>query len=431
MATRKELLTTNVGFSDGKKHYLSGNGLPGSSAETDDAPKGSEYTDLETGIKHHKETAGAGADKWVASPTKRDLDAVVNGVSWREPVTVLDSASTTVAEAEATLESTGSLDGVTIEDGDRVLLSALSAESKNVYIATGGGASWTLTEDPDNTATAGDTVYIEGGTEGGSRFTYNGANWVATDKQSRDELGYIRAFIGKDAGGSEGATFTSTNHIANGDSLEAALGKIDAELGANISAGQTRTVGQVVDTSVGANVLALDSAIGADPTSVLNIGSNKTINENLSTLDAVLGNRPADANYIANANTVGQNLSALDTAVADQMARYSAENVTAKTVIGQASVAATVCTKWLVEVTYGSDVTRRKFVEISAAHNGNSLTLATDVQSVITSDITVGTPIAGLDISVELTGADPSTQTLDLTVTAPAAVNVKALRLKV
>lgn len=43
---------------------FAGSGVPGGTTETDDAPKGSIYSNLDTGVIYRKNTAGAGTDKW-------------------------------------------------------------------------------------------------------------------------------------------------------------------------------------------------------------------------------------------------------------------------------------------------------------------------------------------------------------------------------
>jgi len=431
MASNKDFLRTNVGFSDTRINYLSGTGVPGDTVVTNESPKGSRYTDITTGLEYRKISQGTGSDKWEQNPTKEDVDSLISGVSWREPVVVVDLVSTTIAEAISSMETDGGLDGVTLEDGDRILLTQLSAETNNVYIVGIDGASFTLTEDPENVVSVGDTVYVEDGAEASSRYSYNGAQWIPTDRQSRDELNYIRTFLGKDAKGSETPTYNTNNHVANGDSLELGIGKIDTALGAKVTTGAVRTKGAITDASVGTNILALDTAIGADMPSTNLVDNSKSLSQNLSAVDAYVGSKVSDGEYIRNANTVGQNLSALDNALNDQITHYGTDNVTSKQVIGNFSVASTTSAKWMVEITSASDVSRKKIIEYNVFHNGNTITAATDVSSVVVSEMSVGAAFSGLTVQFEIQGTDAAEQTIDLSVTASAAVNVKAVRIKV
>ena len=77
----KRLFKSPVGFADDGKSYLSGTGAPGADASYEDAaPVGSEYSDLSTGLKYIKDTAGTGTDKWAALAVGGDLTGIQNEV---------------------------------------------------------------------------------------------------------------------------------------------------------------------------------------------------------------------------------------------------------------------------------------------------------------------------------------------------------------
>lgn len=214
---------------DATTEILNGSGAPGGNSETDNAVVGSLYLD-EAGGLFLKETAGAGADKWQKQASEAYVDnATGSTLSWREPVVAHDDATTSIASAPTTV------DGVTINSGDRVLFSAISAgDGKNVYIYGGGGVG-DYAEDINN-ETSGDTVYVQNGTTyAGHRFTYNGTNWVRTDQSSIDEDGFIRTFIGKNAAGSESPSYSSATIVTQGGNLEAAVGELDAQVNTNVS----------------------------------------------------------------------------------------------------------------------------------------------------------------------------------------------------
>lgn len=113
-------------------------------------------------------------------------------LSWREPVRVKDDTIYVgVAGAEAALNSgspLGTLQGVQIKDGDRILYTgiAVSAGSpvvfgsplttRNVYLVNGTpGSGATLVEDT-NVETHGDTVYVIDGDSAGAVFAYDKTN---------------------------------------------------------------------------------------------------------------------------------------------------------------------------------------------------------------------------------------------------------------
>jgi hypothetical protein len=104
--------------------------------------------------------------------TKEYVDAATGG-SWREPVIVKDDAVyTDLTNAEGSM-NTGSVDGIPVTGGDRILYTAISGEPKNIFIINGTpGAGATLVEDT-NTVSHGDTVYVNEGTNENNVYSYN------------------------------------------------------------------------------------------------------------------------------------------------------------------------------------------------------------------------------------------------------------------
>ena len=202
-------------------------GPPGASGDSTTVPAGSIALDYGSTPRalYVKHTPGSGTDKWVKVAGVDDLGQL----SWREPVVAHDD---TVATIPSALGATDTRDGVTVNDGDRVLFSNISGgDGPNVYIFTEESAPAAgdgfYTEAP-NDESAGDFVYVIGGTEfGGDTWNYNQAgNWVLHSQEaSQDELGWIRQFIGKTTAGDTSTTepnYTSTNHVADLDDLVAA-----------------------------------------------------------------------------------------------------------------------------------------------------------------------------------------------------------------
>ena len=243
------LFDIDLGLSiEDKLHLLQGAGAPGGTATTDAAPVSSIYGDTQTGDLYIKVQPGPGTSAWKKLATS---EQVASQISWREPVVVADLTATTLPTGTATQPIV--VDGVTINDGDRVLFGALTTHP-NVYIYD--QATGTFVEDI-NEETIGDTLYVSSGTNNGKRYTYTASGWVQTDGTTQDELGFIRTFIGKNAAGSELPSYTSTNFVTQGGSLEQAIGELDQEIGPNVTAGEvvspTNTVNQ--------NIQALDGFV--------------------------------------------------------------------------------------------------------------------------------------------------------------------------
>lgn len=114
--------------------------------------------------------------------------------------------------AAETAVNTGSIDGVTVAAGDRILFTGITGENKHVFTVTGTpGSGATLTE-ITNTLENNDAILVDEGTAAGCQFHYNQplTDWVKTNP-NLDEQGFIRALVGKTGAGSETPDYTSTN----------------------------------------------------------------------------------------------------------------------------------------------------------------------------------------------------------------------------
>lgn len=245
---------------DYKIQILTGDGIPGLTGDSTTAFVGSIYSDhnVATPKVYKKHSAGAGADKWVELVDKTYVDSLVNGISWREPVKVMDTntyVDITAAETAANIGDT--VDGVTILAGDRILFTDLTTGGDNVYIVSGSTGAWTFTEDA-NLSTDGDALLIQEGTSAEDQYSYDGSIWLRIGGSLNNlELSYIRDFVGKTAAGIESPTYTEQNFINSGDNLEAAIDKLDIAIGAAVTDG-----GQILTTnSINQNIQALDNEI--------------------------------------------------------------------------------------------------------------------------------------------------------------------------
>lgn len=271
-------------------YIIQGNGLPGGdAAEQDDATIGSLYlqTDAETNNLQlywkYRTTQNSFGD-WQQVVSKEFLNSVINGISWREPVSVLDN--TTYANVAA-IPVTGTIDGVVLSDGDRVLFTDLTTGNDNVYIWDAGGTSWT---ESTNTPTDGDTILVKEGTSAEEQWTYDGTTWVQTGGASNaNELGFIRDFIGKNGTGAENPLYTSITNITQNSSLESVIGELDATIGDNTFTDQN-FINSV--NTVNTNLNVLDVQLGTGNHSSLHIiDDDNTVTENFTAIDFVLGDR--------------------------------------------------------------------------------------------------------------------------------------------
>lgn len=424
---------------DEAAQFLTGTGAPGAAGDTSTAPRGSYFTDTATGDLYLKVAQGVGTDKWKRMATEDYVATVAStGLSWREPVAVIDTTATDVATLKADLDTDDLIQGVAVTQGMRIL-GASVAGNKNIFVVGGVSGDWTLTEDL-NPETAGDTTYVIGGDEGGKTFQYDGSDWVWIQGSASDEDAFIRAFIGKDGAGNELPLYTSTNVVANNDSLEAAAGKLDAEAGyANAFMGKTDAGNEMPDYS-SVNIVAdddsltaaigkLDAAIGAAVVDGEVILSANDVNENITALDSevesindYLGKTVGDATpdyssteFVADDDSLTTAISKLDAALAATSLTSTLTNVTSITAI---DTVAAVTAEWDVFVRETATPTRVRAFKVFAMHNG------TDVDSTIFATLTRGGAINGFAATVTFSGGN-----LVLNIQSTSAVDVKAQRL--
>ena len=448
--------------------YLQGVGAPGTSGDSTTVGVGSVYTDTSSGFLYTKYLAGSGTNKWERMASETYVNNAVGAtISWREPVKVNDT-TTTVPVITGGTPGTDTIDGQTINTGDRVLFSGATAVgSRNVYIYDAGSGNYT--EDV-NAETNGDALYVQLGSDAGKQFIFNGTNWVQSAQSSLDELGFIRTFIGKSAGGSEATDYSSNNIVVDGTSLETAIGALDLKVGANVTTGGVIVAGntvnaniqsisdalgsavtngnfilaanttgqnlQSIDTHLGANfaagnyitlnqtvlgaVTALDTAIGANVANGNFILAANKVQANITALDAEIGANVVNGDYILAANTVNQNIAALDAAVGETTLSTSATNVTSITTVDTAPVGAGVA-KWFVRAELVSDTTRVYATEVYALTDDGTNSDYTKYAT-----LKLGTSIPGLAVTVDTSGG-----ALRLRVASTGAVNVIARRASV
>jgi hypothetical protein len=417
-----DLYRVSLGFAidedDGTEagHILSGSGAPGGDgAEQDDAPVGSIFlrTDASSTISvvYQKITDTNATADWVQSASKDYVDNLINGLSWREPVLVLDSttyADITAAETAANVGDT--VDGVTITVGDRLLFTDLTTGNENVYEVSGSSGNWTFTED-SNTATDGDAVLVQEGTNADQQWVYDGTDWVQFGGASSNaELGFIRTFIGKSAAGSETPTYSSTNIVTSGTSLEAAIGDLDAAMGDQTYTEQNYvTNGQTFTASIDALDINLQDAF-----------------------DAIGDRTYTEQNFVTDGQTLTASIDALDIALGDvtSLQTSSATGITTATTVDTVLVDDVRASKWFVYAFDEGDPTQVRAEEVYAVHDGTASADATEVDWNRASRLRLNGNISGFDIDVVLAGTGAA-QTMGLQITSTDTVTVYATRLDV
>ena len=216
---------------DGLVQVMAGSGAPGAAGDASLAPIGSFYLDYTNGQIYIKRTAGTGTDKWLRTQNSDDMTAALNGLTWRVPASIYSTALYANLTAAQVAANTGTIDGVTVTTGARILFDNITGSNKNVYIVTGTvGAGATLVEDA--AAVKGEALFVQNGSGGGKQYAYNGTAWVQQGAASATEIGYIQNFVGKSSDGNSTPTYTSQTNVSNGQSLDTAIGTLDATIGA-------------------------------------------------------------------------------------------------------------------------------------------------------------------------------------------------------
>ena len=371
-----------------KADILQGSGAPGADSGIQDAaPIGSLYlrTDaVANNLQLYVKVASTNsASDWKAQTTKEYVDAVVQGLSWREPVVANDTAL--YADASA-FPVSGTVDTVVLADLDRVLFSNVTlAGDNNVFVWHSGTSTWT---EDTNAESAGDALLVTNGTKADQQWVYSGvtSGWVQlTNATSLAELAYIRTFIGKSAAGSITPTYSSTEVVTPGTSLQTAVGALDAAIG----------TGNIVNT--GGNY-----AVTSDGTWAPSPGSN-TITGLVDNLNAAIGDRSYTLNnVVTDGEAVAVSVEKLDLAVGvlqNNTLVISGTNVAASsTVVDSIDVTAASEMLWMIQVRENATPTKRRSNEVHAMSDGTS------VDHTTYAGLTLGGAIAGFAITVDVSG---------------------------
>lgn len=396
-------------------NVLVGVGAPGGDTGVQDsAPVGTIYmrTDAETdGLQvYWKFQDTDSTDDWKQSADKAFIQAAVNGLSWREPVRVLDT--TTYANLAAALAAANTspykVDGVAITAGDRILFTDLTSGTENVYIVSGTPGSFVFTQDLDNTLTDGDALLVlEGNTHADQQWIYDGgtSQWVQFGSAvSTLELSYIRTFIGKIAAGATPTEplYPSNNIVLDASDLTYEIGRLDDAVGnltfttPNLLVNYTDTLGTrsspgtAATDNITTNLQLIDDAFGSG--NITNTGGNYTISDdatwnggtlNLTTLIDQLNEGIGNATFTSNGtnifngdstNTSINNLNEALIVVQDESLTIKGSQTAAVTrIMDYIAVADATEVRWMIQTRRTSNHPDRRAVEVHAITDGTNV----------------------------------------------------------
>lgn len=379
--------------SSSNANILQGILAPGGDAGIHDAaPIGSIYmrTDVETdNLQLYTKWSASfnSAQDWRVMATKEYVDAVALGLSWREPVKVIDN---TLYANAAAFPITGTIDGVALTNGDRVLFGNVTVGTdENIFIWNSGTSSWVQ---DGNAETDGDSVLVKAGTNAETQWVYDGANWVQFGGASNAaELTYLRSFIGKTGPGAENPTYTSTNVVTQATSLETAIGALDAVQGngaiTNDTTDNVGTFYSITDdlTSSGGTLTITDIA-----NQLNNAIGNRNYTNSVSTTNLVDGETTAQSIEKLNNNLIG---------VINQGDSFTYSNITGLNTIDTLPLVDATEVKWLVQYRSTGIPANRKAVEVHGLTNGTLVDHTT--YAVIKTGATINAPI-----TIAISGSD-------------------------
>jgi len=370
-------------------NILQGAGVPGGDSGVQDAaPRGSIY--LMTGADSNSlqtyfkwSTVNNSSADWRQVASKEYVDAVASGISWREPVHVLDA---TLYANAAAFPTTGTIDSVALNNGDRVLFpNVTTGTDKNVFIWHAGTSSWT---EDTNQETDGDAVLVQAGSKAETQWVFDGVNWVLFGgSASQAELGFLRDYVGKTGPGAETPTYSSTNVVTQSSNLESAIGALDAVNGnGTITNDTTDNVGTLY-------ALTDDLTQG---------GGTLTVTSALNQLNNAIGDRSyTQNNVVVDGESAAASVEKLDIAVGSLQAQGDTINltnvvVTTPTTVDTIATTAATEVKWIIQVRETATPANRQASEIHVITDG------TTVDFTRYGVLKIGSAIAGLIISSDI-----------------------------
>lgn len=302
-------------------NVLQGAGTP-STTDADNAPVGSVWLNTTSAGNNlqfwWKHTAGTGVDKWTQAADTSYVSAAVQGISWREPVIVND---TTLYADNTAFPTGGTVDGIPIPNGGRVLFSNVTAAGdRNVWIWNSTTSTWT---EDTNAESDGDALFVQQGTYAEGQWAFDGTNWFQFGGSSNTEILNIRNFVGKDAAGANYPNYVSNDIVTDGKDLRLGISQLDDAIGllqfTNNFVISDFTPGTIQDPDNGASTTSVSDITDALNKLDATYGSGLVTN--------VTANFPLSANFVwaSGTLTLTSAFNALNDAIGDR--NYSLNNI--------------------------------------------------------------------------------------------------------
>ena len=233
--------------------------------------------------------------------TKAYVDSVVNGLQWKAPVRVASTANVLVSNP-----GTAVFDGITLSNGERILLKSQTSHSEDgIYVFNGSAAALTRAADMDAVGeTKGATVFVlEGSTNADKAFTQT-AEIVTLGTTAMNWVQFGGAGSTYTAGNGLTESPAGTFNVANTDgALNVSANSVDLATGV-AGAGLTLTSG-VLAVGAGTGISVAADAVAVDTSVVVrkfaqSIGNGSltsiAVTHNLGTQDVTVSVRDASSN---------------------------------------------------------------------------------------------------------------------------------------
>lgn len=192
-------------------------------------------------LQNQKITAVADPSAGTDAANKQYVDNVARGLYWKDPVRAASTANVSLSAPGATL------DGVTLANGNRVLLKNQTAPAENgVYVWTGASSALTRSADADSGSelNPGTAVTVTEGTANGDKAFLIVSDAAVTIGTTATTWGQL--------GGGSGTTYTAGNGLA----LTGSTFSVNAGNGIIADGTSTRVDPSVVVRKFAANVPA-------------------------------------------------------------------------------------------------------------------------------------------------------------------------------
>lgn len=374
------IISTDENSTDGV-HYLQGAGDPGSTTATDNATVGSNYLNRTSGFSFQKDTAGAGADKWVR---QANLDDILN-LSWRSEVV-------RAATGDADPGASHDIDATPFTDDDSPLLVGTDF-NVGEFIIYGIGGTPILKKITNIVA---DVLTL---------------STVGVDPLANNDTLQVRNYLPDAPDPQEKQAIVLYN---GADIIKISDFNWELATGINISAGFTPASGDPnTNDTVESMLEKLD-------------GNTDANDSNLGTSQGATNQGTFTGGLFTDNQSVKTLFQEAETELERLDGQLSANAVTAEVSLDELSADDFQGCLWLVKATLDSAPGQTEATLIWAIHNGHSGADATGADDTAFGKLKVGS--ASFNVGVDVNGAGGS-QVFRLRVSASSAVSFRAKRI--